>query len=144
MHDFYQYCRHHNVDQHQIDIVSKSCTFFLVDNVDIAMLFDIESTSCLHRTSYPVCIVNIVDIAILTNIQSTLCVHCGLFFLVYIVDIVYIAMLIDIELCSCLYRTFLSCFIAEIVDVEILTNIESILCSHHSPSFLFTSSTSQC
>lgn len=35
------------------------------------------------------------------------------------------------------------CFIEDIVDVQMLTNIDSTLCIHCVPSFLFTSSTSQ-
>lgn len=47
-----RYCRCNNVDQHRIDTMSTSCVLFLVyivDNVDIAMLIDKKSISCLNR-----------------------------------------------------------------------------------------------
>lgn len=43
--------QHLNVDRHRVNSVSTSCAFLSVYIVNIAMLIDIESTSCLQCTS---------------------------------------------------------------------------------------------
>lgn len=111
---------------------------FLVYIVDIAML-STSSRHRFYIVIFQSCFINeIVDVTIFTNIESTLCLHRDApsslftsstlsasqcwstssrylstlltFFLVYIVDIVYIAMLIGIESTSCQHRTFFILF----------------------------------
>lgn len=78
------HCRHRRlctVNQHRVDIVSTSYLFFLVylvDIVDIAMLIDIESTSCLHSISFLSCLHHRHQMII--DFKSTTCLHCLNFF----------------------------------------------------------------
>jgi hypothetical protein len=120
--------RHCYFVRYRINIVSTLWTFLLVYIVDIAMLNNIESTSCLHckpfflftsftsstsrcctiLNQHRVYIVNLISCLhrrhrdverYRINIVSTLYT----FLLVYIVHIVDIAMLYDIESTSCLH-----------------------------------------
>lgn len=70
------HCRCSNVYQHWVIILFASCIFFLVYIVDIAVLIDIKSTSCLHHTPYIFLNRRIVDFAMLTIFEWTLCLHC--------------------------------------------------------------------
>lgn len=71
--------------------------------VDIAMLIDIGSTSCLHRTSYILFTSTTLSIS---QCLPTLSRHC-VFFPLFIIDIVDIEMLIDIASTLGLHWTFL-------------------------------------
>jgi hypothetical protein len=134
--------RHRDVVRYPINIVSTLPTFLLVyiiHIVDIAMLYDIESTSCLHCdplflfisfTSYTswCCTISSnhhrIDIM---NLSS--CLHCShrqhldvvryrinivstlwTFLNVYIVDFVDIAMLDDIDFTNIFPRTPISAY----------------------------------
>lgn len=121
MHDLYQWCRHCNVYNY-IVFTMCTCTFLLIYIVGIALLIDIESTSCLHRLNrrYRNVDQHRVDIAF------TSCT----FFLVYIVRN---AMFIDIESTPCLYIPLLSCIDRNCVYMYIVRLL-----------YCITSSTLQC
>lgn len=73
---FYWRCWH--FDQYRIDIFLHHVPSFLFTMsifFDIAMMIDIDTVSCLHRTPRSCYIVDIVYIAMLTNTESTWCLY---------------------------------------------------------------------
>jgi hypothetical protein len=118
------------------------------------------------------CFIDIVNIAMLYNIESTSYLHCKPFFLfTSFTSWTLLCCTISnqhrvniVNLSSCLHRrhrdvvqyrinivstlwTFPLVYIVHIVDIAMLYNIESTLCRHCEPFFLFTSftsSTSRC
>jgi hypothetical protein len=138
--------RHCDVVRYRINIVSTLWTFllvYIVHIVDIAMLYDIESTSCQHCEPF------------FLFTSSTL--RCCTISNQHRIDIV--------NLSSCLHRSHrrhrdvvryrnnivstlwsFVVYIVHIVDIALLYNIESTSCLHCDPVLLtsFTSSTSRC
>jgi hypothetical protein len=125
--------RHRNVVRYRINIVSTLWSFLLVYNVhivDIVMLYDLftsfrSSTSwcCTISNQHRVDIVNLSSSLHRSHRQ-----HC---------DVVRYR----INIVSTLW-TFLLVYIVHIVDIAMLYDIESTSCRHCEPSFLFTSFTS--
>lgn len=75
-----RHCRNCNIEQHLVDNVSTLQLWahsleHIVDIVNITILIDIESTTCLQLTLLSCFIYDIWNIAIWTKIESTLCLH---------------------------------------------------------------------
>jgi hypothetical protein len=127
-------------NQHRIYIANLSSCLYIVHIVDITMLYDIESTSCLHCEPF----------FLFTSFTSSTSRCCTISNQHH----VYIVIL-----CSCLHsshrdvvryrinnivstlRTFLLVYIVHIIDIVMLYDIEST-CRHCESFFLFTSFTS--